>query len=621
MSEITLDYLRSDKLKVGDKDVAIFVNKLCDNTKNMNLKQHREWYRNERFFRGEHWIVYNRSLNKIQTIPIHRGEIRRTINKIRSQVRGVKNFIKRSQPRWEVHPADTTDEALAEAIKKNKILQNIYRTRKIKHKLTDIIVDGLKYSVGILEGGIVKKDGKDYLDFWVDDTFEIYFDPYAPSVPTCRYIIKTVKRPLSSINNDKRYTLKTKIVADNRESSSEYKELLELEKYSRDDSKSMQDLETAIVKEVQLKWVEDDKTKVRFLTVIDNQFVRFYDTKYRRYPIFTYSPEKASNSIYSDAWIKDLISPNKSLDKTASQIEGYIQRMLAGKYLRKQGVEVTSITDKGAEIITYKGQVPPKQMDLQPLPAAPFQHVANSERWLEEMGGIREASLGRAPGSLQSGKAIEALQQADAQTVAEPIENLENFLSDVAEFCLEVIEDYTIVSEEIIEDGEKIKYMGNMPDTGTPEGTMRVKSGEVKVVIVPEIAYSEEMKKETLFKLLEFQMIDPQTILEKLQISNVGEVIERMQKHNEEKFKQDMVKQRESHRTDGNGPEDTADMADQENMQLSAGQPVNPTPRALWTPEHTKLHMAFIKENKDAYQQNMEMFDEHIRNEEQYINQ
>jgi hypothetical protein len=256
-------------------------------------------------------------------------------------------------------------------------------------------------------------------------------------------------------------------------------------------------------------------------------------------------------------------------------------------------------------------------MNLQPLPAAPFNHISNSERWLEEIGGIREASLGRAPGSLQSGKALEALQQADAQTVAEPIENLEIFLADMGEFILEVIEEYSVVSEEVIQDGEKVKFVGaNAENAG--EDVMKVKSGRVTVRIVPEIAYSEEMKKETLFRLLEYQMIDPQTMLEKLEISNVSEVVERVLAHNREKFQQDMVMQKESHRSDGNSPEDTADMAHQENMQMASGQQVNPTPRALWTPEHTQLHIAFIKQNADAYGQQQQLFDEHIQNEEQY---
>ncbi|MDX9797702.1 MAG: hypothetical protein RBT05_02480 [Bacteroidales bacterium] len=59
-------------------------------------------------------------------------------------------------------------------------------------------------------------------------------------------------------------------------------------------------------------------------------------------------------------------------------------------------------------------------------------------------------------------------------------------------------------------------------------------------------------------------------------------------------------------------------MADQENMQMAAGQEVPMTPRALWVPEHTQLHLAFIQENQDAYEQNKEAFDAHIMNEESY---
>jgi hypothetical protein len=53
-------------------------------------------------------------------------------------------------------------------------------------------------------------------------------------------------------------------------------------------------------------------------------------------------------------------------------------------------------------------------------------------------------------------------------------------------------------------------------------------------------------------------------------------------------------------------------------MSMAAGQQVPLTPQALWTPEHTQLHMAFIQENQDVYQQNIELFDEHITNEETY---
>ena len=617
---INLEYLRSNDIDTGvNPEVVNFIDNLYTSTSDMYLKQHKDWYISDRFVRGEHWIVYNKTLNRVQTIPIAEGEIRRTINKIRSQIRGVKNFIKRSQPRWEVHPNDVTDEAYKEAEAKNKILQNIYRTRQIKQNLTDLIVNGLKYSAGFLEGGYIKKDGKEVIDFWIDSSYDILPDPYSTDIPGCRYIFKTFVKPVEEIKNNKDYDVKDEEFSDNREAASDYKNILELEKYNRESNKTNKELETAVVKEMWMKWVDDEgDVQVRVITLCGRNVLRVYSPKYRRYPFFVYNPERNEESIFSEPWIKDLITINKSLDKTASQVEAYIQRMLAGKYLIKKGVDVSMITDKGAEKIYYKGNTPPKQMDLQPLPSTPFTFMNDLERWIEELGGVREASLGRAAGSLQSGRGIEALQSADAGTVAEPIENLELLLQDVGKFVLELIADYQITSDSIIEDAEEIKFIGSAAEA-TVEDTIVINGeDEIKVVIVPEVAYSEDAKREWSMKLAEAGLIDPETLLEQFKFSNISEIIQRMEVRKEEDFKQDMMKQRESHRTDGNGPGDSASLADQENMGLASKDDVPLTPKALWIPEHTALHISFIRENKDAYNQNRQAFDEHISAEETY---
>jgi uncharacterized spore protein YtfJ len=254
---------------------------------------------------------------------------------------------------------------------------------------------------------------------------------------------------------------------------------------------------------------------------------------------------------------------------------------------------------------------------LAPLPSTPFQYINNLEGWIEEFGGIREASLGRAPGSLQSARGLEALQAADAATVAEPIENLEIFLSEIAEFILEILSDSTITSETIFDGKGNINYIGSGAKI-TPSNTIIVEPRKVKVVIVPELAYTEEAKKELIFKLSEAQIIDPETLMEYLNISNISDIMERVQFKKDEQYKQEMMKQKAAHATNGNAPDDSATLADQENMQMAAGQDVPLTPKALWVPEHTQLHMAFINENKDAYTQHKDLFDKHISAEEQY---
>ncbi len=606
------------KLWGGSKAEAVFIDSVYENLKQHYIKQQKDWYINERFVRGDHWIVFNKTLNQIQQLPISEGEVRRTVNKIRTQVRGVKNFIKRNQPRWQTAPSDASDESLEEALKYNKVLQHIYETQAFVSLLTDVIVNALKFSVGILEASLVPHNNGSILNFWVNDTFDIFFDPEATSIKDSRFILKVVKKSLTSIKNNKDYKMEWSLVADNKDGASDYKDILEKEKYNKQGQwKALEDFSTILLKEL---WLKTKDGKIKVITSAGGQVIREKTTSYKRFPFFIYNPEREPNSIYSDPWIKDLISLNKSLDKTVSGIESYIQRMLWGKWLVKRWVEVSTITDKGAEIITYKGNVAPKQQDLQPLPSTPAAFANSLERWIEEFGGMREASLGRAPGSLQSGKGIEALQSSDAATVAEPIENLELFLSEIGEFILDIISENQVVSNDFTMDRETVKYIGSEAPT-KPSDTLVISPRKVKVVIVPELAYSEDAKKEMIFKLAESEMIDQETLLEYLNVSNIGDIIERVKKKKEEAYKEEMMKQKASHDTGGDGPEDSAELADQENMAMASGQEVPATPRALWTPEHTELHIAFIQENADAYQQNEEIYNNHILQEEQYANQ
>lgn len=619
---MTINELSTKDIKLGkeSKESAKFIDDIYETLKKHYIKQQRDWYINERFVRWEHWIVFNKTLNQVQQLPVADWEVRRTVNKIRTQVRGIKNFIKRNQPRWQVAPNDASDESLNEAISYNKILQNIYETRNFTTHITDVIVNSLKFSVGIMEGGLIKKEWKTILDFWTNDTFDVFFDPEATRIQNSRFVLKAVKKSITSIKNNKSYKIDWSLTPDNREWASDYKDRLEKEKFNKQtESKSLEDFESIILKELWLKTVDETwQTKIKVITTAGGQIIRVSDTPYRRLPFFIYNPEREPNSIYSDPWIKDLISLNKSLDKMASQVESYTQRMLGWKWLVKRWVEVSTITDKGAEIISYKGNVPPTQQSLQPLPSWPFSYISSLERWIEEFGGIREASLWRAPGSLQSGKGIEALQSSDAATVAEPVENLEIFLAEIWEFVLEVIADTQVTSENIVSWKENIKFIWNKTEN-KPSETIIVEPRRVRVSIVPELAYSEDAKKEIIFRLAEAQMIDQQTLLEYLNVSNIWDIIERVKMRKDEQFKQELTKQKAAHATNWEWPGDSADLADQENMQMMSGQEVPPTPQALWTPEHTQLHIAFMDENNTQMAPDVKtLFENHITLEEGY---
>lgn len=617
---IDLKFLRWNQIvKWSNPNVSTFVDTLYDETKNWILKLHKDWYINERFVRWDHWVYYNKSLWKIAQIPVEEWEIRRTVNKIRSQIRWVKNFIKRSQPRWQCSPKDWSDEAMEESIASNKILQDQYESLAMKRLMTDIIVNSLKTSVWILQVWVSNITWMwPEIEAVVKNSFEVMFDPASTDYRKWRFILVSYPVPVSTLKEKYSWVLwkDWEVSPDNKEWESEFWDLLEKERTNKSTWQS-RELDTVIVKDIWLRWIENWKVKIRQIVTCKWYILDVYNPKFNRFPFFVYNPERNFNSVYSDPWIKDLISLNKSLDKTASAIEWYIHRMLGWKYLIKKWVEVSSITDKWSEKIYYKWNVKPEQMRLEPLPYTPITYTSNIEKWLEELWWQREASLWRNPWSLQSWKWIEALQAADAAVVSEPVENLEDFLKEVWEFILDIISEYWIVSKTIFSEWQEVKFVWKeWPDI---KWVVKIKrKAKVKVVIVPEIAYSEEAKFERMMKMVELWIIDAQTVLEKLSLSNIADIMERVKSRKKDEMSEELLKQNASH-WEWNAPADPATLADSENNQMAMWVQIPETPESMLIKEHTDLHIAFVDEFPDDYNKNRELFDAHIQAERQKL--
>jgi len=69
---MTISELGLKKIETGKKSSAeaTFIDSIYENLKQYYLKQQRDWYINERFVRGDHWIVFNKTLNQVQQLPI-----------------------------------------------------------------------------------------------------------------------------------------------------------------------------------------------------------------------------------------------------------------------------------------------------------------------------------------------------------------------------------------------------------------------------------------------------------------------------------------------------------------------------------------------------------------------
>jgi len=78
-------------------------------------------------------------------------------------------------------------------------------------------------------------------------------------------------------------------------------------------------------------------------------------------------------------------------------------------------------------------------LDMSPLPVAVPQQIERMWRYLEDVSGLHEASLGRIPTGVKTGVGIAELKQADATSQDDLVDNLEDFLEEVARKLLKVI--------------------------------------------------------------------------------------------------------------------------------------------------------------------------------------
>lgn len=609
---------------------------------------HRDWYVNDRFIRGDHYIIFNKTLNTIQTLPVSEGEIRRTINKTRVQVRAVKNFITRSDPTWEVIPMGTDNTAMDEA-RKGGIVLRYYQNRLNLQQITrSVVTYGVKYSFGIyaIDTEDVDGDGVEDVIIRADDPFDYVLDPSATQLDLsdCRYYIKAIKRPLTAIKNSKLYNKEDNpykknldsLKPDDKYASAEYKDIQLKKQYHQVTGETGDDdLKTILIYELWLKHTDNDgKTKIKVITKAGNgeagRIIRSEDTDLKHFPIILYAPEVDPGKIYSEPWVKDIISLNKSLDRTISHIESYNKRMLIGRYLMKKGSKVSRITDKHGEFISYEGNVAPSQQRLEPLPSTPFNLVDLMERFIEDIGGVHESSLGRLPGSAQSGRSIEALQAADAANLAEATKNLEKVYSQIGERIFEILSVKQIVSKTIrLVEGDKtqeVTFIGKNVEN-PPSNAMKIDNFKVKVQIVPGLAYTEEGKRELLFKLAELKVVDPQFVLEQLKTSSIGEIIERMQKQQDKEFvKEGLLREVSVSSKQGMAPgqgvaQNAIELADQENQEMTLGRQIPETPDEFLTPEHHDLHLAFINDpkNADKVARSGGLIEAHIQGEKQRL--
>ena len=191
--------------KASPEDKISYCESLLLDSKTSRELYDLEWYLNDMFIAGNHYLSINSTTNELRTSPPkRRGEVRMVVNKIRSSIRAVQNYVTREQPKWDVIPGDIDDNTVKNARKTGKVMDYLYKKLHLEQMVSGVVERGLNTSVGWVEVdwdedaeeglGQVRIRHHDSFDVWIDKRAYLYAGRYVG-----RFIAKTVVKSVAEV--------------------------------------------------------------------------------------------------------------------------------------------------------------------------------------------------------------------------------------------------------------------------------------------------------------------------------------------------------------------------------------------------------------------------------------
>jgi len=615
--------------KVSDEEKIAYCESLLGDTKKARESRFdKEWYLNDMFEQGNHYMRFNTVTRTLEANPPRkRGEIRMVINKIRSTKRAILNYVTRTQPKWEIVPGDTDAETVDNARKIGKVLDYLYRTLHLEQMVSGVVDTGLSKSVGMVEidwdeeaeGGLgqVRIRMHDPFDIWLDRRSYLYAGKYVG-----RFIAKTPVRSVAEVKSDKRYDEKArkKVEPDEDLAVSRLKAKIIRKEIGPDDEKV---IPTVTVKEF-LLW-DDEKNenggRIKLFTYAGNEVLREEDLDEIDYPIYIYQIKMNPLKIYQRAWVTDAIPLNKAIDLAASQKLAYMNQALVYRVIAEKGHGAGVTSNEMGEILEINPKRLFQQMTMNPLPAG-FDAVEKGlNAYLEDILGAHDAAMGRMPVGARSGKTLEAIQAADSNNLTGLTTSLESFLSVVGEKILKLVATKYQVSRiaklsEPEEGNEAMKFIGEGAEQRPEGATIITEDNEVIVKIGSWLGHTLEAKRETMMKLGEMGVLPAEEILKQFEFPNIEELSEKARAQRMEQQEMDLaVAGHAEGQGQPTGPSKMTALADKENAEMMNGQDLPPTEGADMA--HTQGHIDFTKTDMymGAPPEVVQIFTEHIQGE------
>lgn len=584
--------------KYTNEEKVSYLEGLFDDSKKALQKNHFEWYMNYLFIRGNHYASYNTVTNRLEIPPRKRGEVRIVVNKVKSNQRAVKNYLNKTEPKWDVIPGDIDEETITNARHSGKLLDYIYRKLHLEGMVSGVVDNVLNTSIGWVEldwddkaekgMGQVKVKLHDSFDIYPDIRGYIYGGRFNGS-----YLFKAIKKTVQEVMSDERYnkTNRKEVEPDDKLSESTMKSrLLRKESGSLEDEKTKR----VTVKECYLYF--PDENKIKMITYAGGQILREKNLKKKTFPLIPMQVDMNPNKVIQRSWTADAIPLNKALDRAVSQMIMYGNQALVYRILAEKGHGVKEINNESGIVYEINPNRKFEVMNMNPYPSTGEQIINLTTNFIEDVLGAHEASMGSLPAGARSGKTLEALQAADSINLNGLTQSLTSFLSVLGEEILEIVSEKYVASRVIKltepEEGSEYAQIIGEGAKNKPEGSKIITGdNEVIVKIGSWLGHTKESQIENLKELVQLGVIPAEEVLRHLEFPNIDEI---SKKAREERLEKHQMDAEIAGRTQGNQQsQDMIELADKETMEMANGAQIPPTEGA--TMEHTEAHIDFSK--------------------------
>lgn len=521
---------------------------------NARRRYDQEWLARNLFWRGYQFSKY---VPQTQTVVLSsRQSARVPINYMAANMRAIRNQVTSFRPKYEVLPAHPSqEESKVQARYVQRLLDYYFDHLKMKMKIKETITQALLYSIGIWQ--VVYDENKKEIQIWLLDPFDWYCDPLAEEHDDAEYMIKAVRRPTGEIIHNPQFNVwarKEIKTGSAKLAASEYKQFM-IQAIKTVSPRMVDDTSTDILYEGDFKrrdedgevylvkciWTDSNITPLFFAEVDEDEF---------EYTV--YKGDINPKDIYGESWAKHVMPINRILNSLETSAFEYNYRVAKGRIVVDRDSGVRAIHNVHGEIISKNRGAEVRSLDMAPLPVAVPQQIERMWRYMEDVSGIHEASLGRIPTGVKTGVGIAELKQSDATSQDDLVDNLEDFLMEVARKMLKKIaKHYTtfkVIKDLGVREGDE-KYFVAISKSAAKSKLGEAKLGKnknkqvkigpdwldvaeigednnVRVTVGSWLGYTKEALQQKVMAYFQTQLIDQSTALKLLEFGDIDTIIQ-----------------------------------------------------------------------------------------------